>query len=59
MQLLFQNKKKLNKNLRATNRQFADTLRADVAPVEISENNLAAVTQEVTHDDSAPGLDDE
>lgn len=50
---------KLNKNLRATNRQFADTLRADVAPVEISENNLAAVTQEVTHDDSAPGLDDE
>lgn len=50
---------KLNKNLRATNRQFADTLRVDVAPVEIPENNLAAVTQEVTHDDSAPGLDDE
>lgn len=50
---------KMNKNLRATNRQFADTLRADVAPVEIPENNLAAVTQEVTHDDSAPGLDDE
>ena len=50
---------KLNKNLRATNRQFADTLRADVAPVEIPENNLAAVTQEVTHDDSASGLDDE
>mgnify|MGYP005789792831 CR=1 FL=1 len=50
---------KLNKNLRATNRQFADTLRVDVAPVEIPEKNLAAVTQEVTHDDSAPGLDDE
>ena len=50
---------KLNKNLRATNRQFADTLRSDVARTEIPENNLATVTQEVTHDDSAPGLNDE
>lgn len=49
---------KLNKNLKTTNRQFADTLRVDVAPVDIPENNLATVTQEVAHDDSAPELDD-
>lgn len=48
---------KLNTNL-TTNRQFADTLKVDVSPVEISENTPAAVTQVVTHDDSAPGLDE-
>ena len=48
---------KLNTNL-TTNRQFADTLKVDVSPVEIFENTPAAVTQVVTHDDSAPGLDE-
>lgn len=50
---------RLNKNLKSANRQFADMLRVDVAPIEISENNSVSVTQEVIHDDSAPGLDDE
>jgi len=41
-----------------TNRQFADTLKVDVSPVEIPENTPAAETQVVTHEDSAPGLDE-
>jgi len=49
---------KLNTNLKTTNRQFADTLKADISRVEISEDNLATTTQEVIHDDSALGLDD-
>lgn len=42
---------KLDTNL-TTNRQFADTLKVDVSPVENSENTPAAVTQVVTHNDT-------
>ena len=49
---------KLNKDLKSTNRQFADTLKVDVAPVKITENTSATVTRDVTYDDSTPGLDD-
>lgn len=48
---------KLDTNL-TTNRQFANTLKVDVSPVEIPENTPAAETQVVTHEDSAPGLDE-
>ncbi len=48
---------KLDTNL-TTNRQFADTLKVDVSPVENSENTLAAVTQVVTHNDTTLGSDE-
>lgn len=48
---------KLDTNL-TTNRQFADTLKVDVSPVENSENNPAAVTQVVTHNDTTLGSDE-
>lgn len=48
---------KLDTNL-TTNRQFADTLKVDVSPVENSENTPAAVTQVVTHNDTTLGSDE-
>ena len=48
---------KLDTNL-TTNRQFADTLKVDVSPVENSENTPAAVTQIVTHNDTTLGSDE-
>ncbi len=48
---------KLDKNL-TTNRQFADTLKVDVPPVEKSEDTPAAVTQVVTHNDTTLGSDE-
>ena len=48
---------KLDTNL-TTNRQFTDTLKVDVSPVENSENTPAAVAQVVTHNDTTLGLDE-
>lgn len=48
---------KLDTNL-TTNRQFADTLKVDVSPVENSENTPAAVAQVVTHNDTTLGSDE-
>ena len=48
---------KLDTNL-TTNRQFADTLKVDVSPVENSENTPAAVTQVVTQNDTTLGSDE-
>lgn len=48
---------KLDTNL-TTNRQFADTLKVDVSPVENSENTPAAVTQVVIHNDTTLGSDE-
>lgn len=48
---------KLDTNL-TTNRQFADTLKVDVSPVENSENTPAAVTQVATHNDTTLGSDE-
>lgn len=48
---------KLDTNL-TTNRQFADTLKVDVSPVENSENTPAAVTQVVTHNYTTLGSDE-
>lgn len=48
---------KLDTNL-TTNRQFTDTLKVDVSPVENSENTPAAVAQVVTHNDTTLGSDE-